>query len=141
MVQLWFWLNRTAKNSANNGPKPHRTALRTPLMSAYQYIYIYIYVHKRKTKKNATIVATVPFGTVATVQNLNKRVIKKKKKRLTKLLLQLQCCTVKYVGCTVSKHCSGIVKNTNERLKKCNYCSYSAAWHCSYCAKLKQKGY
>ena len=107
-------------------------------MSAYQYIYIYIYVHKRKTKKNATIVATVPFGTVATVQNLNKRVIKKKK-RLTKLLLQLQCCTVKYVGCTVSKHCSGIVKNTNERLKKCNYCSYSAAWHRSYCAKLKQR--
>ena len=47
-------------------------------MSAYQYIYIY--VHKRKTKKNATIVATVPFGTVATVQNLNKRVKKKKKK-------------------------------------------------------------
>ena len=66
----------------------------------------------------------------------------KKKKRLTKvtkLLFQLQYCTVKYIGCTVSKYCSGIVKNTNGRLKKCNYCRYSAAWHHSYCAKLKQR--
>ena len=53
----------------------------------------------------------MPSGTVATVQNLNKRVEKKKEKkekRLTKPLLQLQCYTVKYVGCTVPKYCSGI---------------------------------
>ena len=64
------------------------------------------YIQKTK-KKNATTVSS----TVATVQNLNKRVkkiIKKKKEiGLTKLLLQIQCCTVKYVGCTVPKHCSG----------------------------------
>ena len=48
-------------------------------------------------------------GTVTTVQNLNKRVEKKKKRtHETKTLLQLQYCTVKYVGCTVPKHCSSI---------------------------------
>ena len=49
------------------------------VVSAYQYIYIniYIYIYKRKTKKNATIVAIVPLGTVATVHNLNKSYKKK----------------------------------------------------------------
>ena len=27
-----------------------------------------------------------------------------------------------------------------KKKKKWNYCSYNAAWHCSYCVKLKQKG-
>ena len=80
-------------------------------MSIQQYIYIYIYKYKQKTKKNSTTRATMPSGIVATVQNLNKRVEKKKEKkekRLTKPLLQLQCCIVKYVGCTIPKYCSGI---------------------------------
>ena len=49
-------------------------------------VSITIYIkkkYKQKNKKNATTVATVPLGTVATVQNLNKRL----KKRLTKLVL------------------------------------------------------
>ena len=25
-----------------------------------------------------------------------------------------------------------------KKKKKCNYCSYSAAWFCSYCSKLKK---
>ena len=82
-------------------------------MSIQQYIYIYIYIYikyKQKTKKNSTTGATMPSGIVATVQNLNKRVEKKRKKEkgLMKPLLQLQCYTVKYVGCTVPKYCSGI---------------------------------
>ena len=36
-----------------------------------------------KKKKNATTIATVPLGTVATVQNLNKRVKKNKIKKRT----------------------------------------------------------
>ena len=75
------------------------------VVSIQQYIYINIYIYikyKQKTKKNST--------TGATVQKLNKRVEKKRKKEkgLMKPLLQLQCYTVKYVWCTVPKYCSGI---------------------------------
>ena len=30
-------------------------------------------------------------------------------------------------------------KNTNGRKKNGSYCSYSAAWYCSYYSKLKKK--
>ena len=46
-----------------------------------QYNNIYLKKYKRKNKKNSTTVVTVPLGTVAIVQNLNKRVGKKKEKK------------------------------------------------------------
>ena len=51
--------------------------------------------------KNATTVATVPLGTVATVQNLNKRVKKKKKGKMPH---QSVVTATVHAQCTVPKY-------------------------------------
>ena len=70
-------------------------------------IYIYIYIYKHECAKfgfvNLCTVATMPLGTIATVQNFKK---KEKKKSASR---KFHCIwTVKTTKWTVENHCSGL---------------------------------